>query len=421
MRKQHFTGKRERGQAIIVAFFLMMVVSGTVVILYNTGQVTSEKARLVNAADAAAYSGSVFMARNLNFMAYTNRAMVTNHLAVGHIISYISWVEMVDDSTDKFDEVENGLEAIPYIGEILSALLQISLKATSVIAPIILKLAQTFASGFVPLVEITNNGLFRAQQAASAHLLSSTISAGTMNDLMNKTAKEYNKEIKILGIEEMATAATNSNDTIMTAQIGVIVAQAGSDFKKVQGFLKSYDASDDDGRIKKLTLDSIGKDQEWIEDRDTVYNAVVVPVIKKGSTELKMDGTSSGDTDWEAEDTMNGGIMGEGEEKATDHLSSYSGVPGYYDIKEIDSPKNQTLPLTVYATMPFKQARIFRLLGMKASPDTEFSTVSRAEVYHQRPEDTSKFKSIGKHGEYPNVFNPFWEARLIKSNDLLTF
>jgi hypothetical protein len=50
---------------------------------------------------------------------------------------------------------------------------------------------------------------------------------------------------------------------------------------------------------------------------------------------------------------------------------------------------------------------------MKASVKN-FSTVSSAEAYFRRPDP--EFKKAGKHGEFPNVFNPFWEARLIKTS-----
>lgn len=53
--------------------------------------VTSEKMQVQNAADAAAYSVSVIEARDLNFMAYTNRAMAANEVAIGQLVGMASW------------------------------------------------------------------------------------------------------------------------------------------------------------------------------------------------------------------------------------------------------------------------------------------------------------------------------------------
>lgn len=75
---------------IFVVLFLA-VVTLSLVFLYKAGKVTSEKMRVQNAADAAAYSVSITEARDLNFMAYTNRAMVANEVAIGQLVGMASW------------------------------------------------------------------------------------------------------------------------------------------------------------------------------------------------------------------------------------------------------------------------------------------------------------------------------------------
>jgi len=67
------------------------VVTLSLVFLYKAGKITSEKMQLQNAADAAAYSVSLTEARDLNFMAYTNRAMVANEVAIGQLVGMASW------------------------------------------------------------------------------------------------------------------------------------------------------------------------------------------------------------------------------------------------------------------------------------------------------------------------------------------
>ena len=46
--------------------------------LFNTGQLSREKTKLVNTSDAGAYSAGVMNARTLNYEAYANRAMLAN-------------------------------------------------------------------------------------------------------------------------------------------------------------------------------------------------------------------------------------------------------------------------------------------------------------------------------------------------------
>jgi len=83
--------KRQKGQALPLGIVLIMFSALMGIVLFNTGQLASEKTRLANTADAAAYSGLVWQARTLNFEAYTNRAMVANQVAIGQIVSLVSW------------------------------------------------------------------------------------------------------------------------------------------------------------------------------------------------------------------------------------------------------------------------------------------------------------------------------------------
>lgn len=59
--------------------------------LFRTGRLTSDKMEMQNAADALAYSVSTVEARDLNFAAYTNRAIVANEVAIGQAIGMASW------------------------------------------------------------------------------------------------------------------------------------------------------------------------------------------------------------------------------------------------------------------------------------------------------------------------------------------
>jgi putative Flp pilus-assembly TadE/G-like protein len=77
---------RQRGQssAFVVVFIGITLLS--LIFLYKAGKLTGEKMELQNAADAAAYSVALLEARDLNFMAYTNRAMVANEVAIGQAV-----------------------------------------------------------------------------------------------------------------------------------------------------------------------------------------------------------------------------------------------------------------------------------------------------------------------------------------------
>ncbi len=83
--------QQQQGQAMVLLLLFSVVVLLAVILLYNTGQLTREKMELQNAADAAAYSDAVLAARELNFIAYTNRAMVANEVAIGQLTAFETW------------------------------------------------------------------------------------------------------------------------------------------------------------------------------------------------------------------------------------------------------------------------------------------------------------------------------------------
>jgi len=84
---------KEKGQAMVFSLLFLAVAIMTLLILYNQGQLVKNRVQLENAADAAVYSQAKLAARNLNFIAYTNRAMVANEVSIGQMVALLSWVK----------------------------------------------------------------------------------------------------------------------------------------------------------------------------------------------------------------------------------------------------------------------------------------------------------------------------------------
>ncbi|RTL51175.1 MAG: hypothetical protein EKK46_12770 [Rhodocyclaceae bacterium] len=79
------------GQALVLALFTSVVMVLGLYAMYSMGSQAIEKIKLQNTADAAAYSVAVAEARDYNFSAYTNRAMVANQVAVAQFVGMTSW------------------------------------------------------------------------------------------------------------------------------------------------------------------------------------------------------------------------------------------------------------------------------------------------------------------------------------------
>ena len=83
----------QRGQALVFTLLFAGIALVMALVLYNSGKLATTKSQLQNAADAGAYSGAVLMARDHNFAAYTNRAMVANQVSVAQLVSLKSYMD----------------------------------------------------------------------------------------------------------------------------------------------------------------------------------------------------------------------------------------------------------------------------------------------------------------------------------------
>lgn len=94
------------GQALVPALIFLLVGCIGLYMAFNTFQMTSAKIKLQNTADAAAYSAAVLQARDYNFSAYTNRAMIANQVTAAQVVALKSWIDELD-ATYTPSDVEN--------------------------------------------------------------------------------------------------------------------------------------------------------------------------------------------------------------------------------------------------------------------------------------------------------------------------
>jgi Flp pilus assembly protein TadG len=109
------------GQAMV---WFMATIAATMAVLYgvyNVGQVTSAKQKVVNATDAGALAGATQQARLLNLMAYGNRAMVVSDAMAGQLVSLDSWMRYLQTTTQNVSHVSR---LIPWVGQVLGTVLQ---------------------------------------------------------------------------------------------------------------------------------------------------------------------------------------------------------------------------------------------------------------------------------------------------------
>jgi hypothetical protein len=167
----HEMKRHEEGQALVLAAICMLVLALCVLATVNLTHMTSEKVRLQNAADSAAYTTAAYEARAFNFFAYANRAMVvqyTGQMNMLAVVSYMMFNIMVMRS----------LSYLPYVGWIFGMLANLMKLLT--------KIADAIAVIFVPVIDVMNWGLSIMQRAVATSLMS-RVKAGVASEM-----KRYN-------------------------------------------------------------------------------------------------------------------------------------------------------------------------------------------------------------------------------------
>lgn len=425
--------KSQRGNAMlgVIALALMSVL--LCIAVFNNGRAVNEKVMLTNAADAAAYSGAVWAARNLNFMAYTNRAIFANHAVVGHLVSYMSWLRFYANFSDKVSLV---LQFFPYLGKVIYEINKMIQEgkefSEKVSAPLI-----------VNSVTFVNNRYFDFQN------LSRLQGVLTIQQIIDKTAKAYDSEVRVnhpSDFAEIAKELLSIKDltdivTIHHTDVGGL-AKGMKMYWNYYTFTSQFTLGRDvEFNRKKRGLRMMDKtifgmktgnsiassglhQQNWFVKRDWTISAVVFDLFrKKGSTKINYH---KDQIDWVATDYIQmrqvkklfikwKRILSTNATASEFSLTKkYKGFPGYQELSR-DVAKDQRLQFVALTSKVYKP-----LSAMEAvKPDAQLQrlmALGKAEVFYRRPlKDKNFIKGFRKppNTEYSNLFNPFWHARLI--------
>jgi len=391
---------RQGGQIAPVALFGILIASSVLAMMFNTGQKVTERSQVANAADAAAYSGAVWTARHLNFMAYTNRAMIANHAAVGHFVSYVSWIRYINDSIDYIDRIT---QFIPYVGQYVDIVQEV--------AAGIRDATEQAARVAVPAIDGWNANFRAAQVEAQASL-----ALDHLNDLMQHTAQAYDPAIRINDRRDLSAMPDELRSVLELQLIGQLAS--------VPLFVQRYTAGNDRGSIGDLLAASLRTNSDtlhWIAgERGWRENLLAAQIRKQGSTVNTQTDSSA---DWRATDQLQfrtRGLFGWGNwrrigtrastARATQFDADYSGVPAYYNVA--GEPGEHSLPIAAIATKRQSQIATADLFGMNAGNEP-LCVVATARVEFRRPGGSAFTSLPGNRGEYANLFNPFWDARLV--------
>ena len=420
---------------MIFGIFVLLGAAVATFYLFNTGQMTAEKTKLVNTADAVAYSAGVMHARALNFEAYTNRALVANEATIAQMVSISSWLEYSEEHVERVPPMmcyPGSYTPIPvWLGTLRYAAL-------------CYVLSNGVVSGSLEFVESVFNGNGAGGGAATVFLAEL---AKTELKVMQATAAAGLVLARNDVMREVASVNYQGNGSVSVDTLplkdGWTSFDGGSFISKRSGNERT--------RMKDVILDVID-DDKFVVNRswtnDSTWPCLIAPIgeaRRTGGTQL------NGFDSWEARDDASYRVrqmgwrglsfrcrttatyaLGSGHLKTSSTPGTawyYSGVPDFYELSnaalgysiESGGPR---LQFSIRLTRANGETRTSgNASGIKPTGRLEkfdsaaaggvLAAVATSEVFfdHRQENGTEELGSL---------FNPYWQVHLINNPAAVT-
>jgi hypothetical protein len=424
----------------------LLIVAAFLYLMVNSGQSVTEKIRVTNAADAAAYSAGIAEARALNYDAYLNRAMVANEIVIAQLVSFASWTNYFAETALHYPDASTEINFF-----VLPNLKVLQLDAIFLGADL-----ASFAGGRSPVEyarDITNGldfGVWLLNVAANGLELSQkTVQASLTAGLSQQV---------------LASRVVRAMDPALTALV-VPVSHGMGNF--VKGYERNGPDGDERARLADVTLRSR---DPFTRERNWEIGSFDVPLFRRDGALKKRGGTDLiGFDEWRAVDTLelhgerfgcgkwglswcgdvqrpigwgaamasrsgsdegrgyHGNAYGENAATAASAdseirpmgLGSFTGIPDSFDLRELDPAREQLTGITVRvskahaSTLTSGNAAQFRTTGAldlygNRPAGGQLAAMSRAEVFYDRIAARADGKT-----ELASLFNPYWRVRLV--------
>ncbi|MCW5221316.1 hypothetical protein D5041_16635 [Verminephrobacter aporrectodeae subsp. tuberculatae] len=452
---------RQRGQALIYGMFVVIGALAALFFLFNTGQLSQEKTKLVNTVDAVAYSAGVMHARALNFSAYGNRALVANEVLVAQMVSLSSWAQYaetrVQNLPGQFPECldssgyslfwTGGAKYGAKYGLMCYAVVQYLGQYIEDVA----KEVPDLTEKVVKAAELNKKAIQQAHNLLHAPLYLQSLRAEVMQDVARANyANDGSVEVEPLG-PGMASALTDD--------WGSFTRKYSGQDRKRMAELASYAAHTDEFTRKRkwdsfavapacftsrsrvsrgggtdlVNYDEwIAQDTEsWWEVRYRFFRCKYWEnPIAYGEQQAHPEGQDQDDSEASlggARDNPEASSMA-----SSSHWTGYSGIPNYYDLDQQQLDKSD--PALQFSVRLVRARGELRTSDGRSAIKTSsgsrinayesrvasnvMAAVATSEVYFERPIDQHENlygKTLNRPRELASLFNPYWQVRLVHS------
>ncbi len=398
--------RNSQGQILPVLLAVIALAVTAMLLTQRMNRAVTQEIRLVNAADAAAYSAATWTARRLNLIAYTNRAMVANHIAVGHLVAYISWLRYVDEGAGQLARYTSYL---PYVGT--ATRIAQRLVRTGLIT------SERMSWGYINGIDALHTLMHIAQLDARRQLQTKHLNA-----IMQSVADQHDRAISINAAEDLEKLPNPYSAGLRS----LLTAQSLAGFARLQTARPGQDKNYFTGLLNR-TLNHDPDLSRWLRGSESgrwplyIRGArnwsfripFVIQFQKQGATNRARLPDAGG---WRSRDRLQvrtfewgkGGwgwtswrTLAKGSADANRLAGGYTGVRRYTRLRDRNEP-GYRFTISALATTPVPGAK---------TDEAVQSHLSMAEVAYRIPDKCGP--ACPRRSEPATLFNPYWEARLI--------
>ena len=260
---------RLRGQALIVVMAFCAILGAALFSIFNTIQISADKRDLVDAADAAAYSGASVLAQGLNYTAYTNRAILANNALIGQMTAVRSTLSMSQwywkNSETMWRMVAGLTRWIPYVGGVAAGISNAAAKFADfwggkVVYPVKV-MAEVLQTTGTAAVGMSNQAMWLSQQLHMAD------SVGGFEPNMVKVAKDNAPDADV----DWALHGTAFGPAIT---VGMFASQFKPKVRKSHRTLGTPEAAKDEYLNYLTEVNRHAVTPEFLAGRNLIPNAV---------------------------------------------------------------------------------------------------------------------------------------------------
>jgi hypothetical protein len=427
---------QQSGQALLLGLLLLIAGALMLLALFSSGQVLNTRQRLTDAADAAALSAATWRARALNYVAYTNRAIVAQEVALAQAVTLASWARHLETLTQNAETLSVLHPPVAPVLSMLAALAKSGREATDQAVSLEMEWRADTNLGYKVWLARSQEWLLRSADVFALGALANEVARATDSRFFAFALGDGGQFARFTETQDSPEAKQRVRELI-TSSLDAYTANPRSTDIRLP--LPSSCAGRS-GDLNRWTLWLRRRGGTGLHETLETWSAIDTTALHDWRPRgfLGLGGCS----DREAA-PLGWGLYGEpvswaGAQReagrvnpaSTSHAlftwglgsNGAAGIPIVRDLSAIraQEPAAWSSQLAVLARVDLAKvstaARVGASVGRLRLSDgdhpSRLAALSAAEVYFSPPPDSATLP------QSPSLFSPFWQARLVKPSEV---